>query len=76
MAMSRNLVGIDRCLLVLAAASRWMVASQVEEHIEQIKPYINLGFTHLVFHAPGPDQEKFLRLYAEKVLPRLRNQFG
>jgi coenzyme F420-dependent glucose-6-phosphate dehydrogenase len=28
-----------------------------------------------VFHAPGPDQERFLRLYGEQVLPRLRRRF-
>ena len=27
----------------------------------QIQPYIDLGFTHLVFHFPGPDQERALR---------------
>ena len=30
-------------------------------------PYVDLGFRHLVFHAPGPDQERFLRLYAKDV---------
>jgi coenzyme F420-dependent glucose-6-phosphate dehydrogenase len=29
-----------------------------------------------VFHAPGPDQARFLRLYSEQVLPRLRAEFG
>jgi coenzyme F420-dependent glucose-6-phosphate dehydrogenase len=29
-----------------------------------------------VFHAPGPDQPRFLKLYAEKVLPLLRSRFG
>jgi coenzyme F420-dependent glucose-6-phosphate dehydrogenase len=29
-----------------------------------------------VFHAPGPDQARFLKLYAEHVLPRLRQRFG
>jgi len=29
-----------------------------------------------VFHAPGRDQERFLRLYAKDVLPRLRAKFG
>jgi len=33
---------------------------------------VDLGFNHLVFHAPGPDQEKFLRLYGAEILPRLR----
>lgn len=58
------------------AASRWLVATDADRHIEQIEPYIELGFTHLVFHAPGPDQERFLRLYADTVLPRLRERFG
>jgi coenzyme F420-dependent glucose-6-phosphate dehydrogenase len=31
-----------------------------------------MGFNHLVFHAPGSDQIRFLRLYAEQVIPRLR----
>ena len=41
---------------------------------EQIRPYVELGFTHLVFHAPGPDQARFLKLYAEQVLPLLRSK--
>jgi coenzyme F420-dependent glucose-6-phosphate dehydrogenase len=57
------------------AASRWIVSDDPDEHIERISPYIELGFTHLVFHAPGPDQEQFLRLYAKEILPRLRKKF-
>ena len=57
------------------AASRWIVSGDPDEHIERIAPYIELGFTHLVFHAPGPDQERFLRLYGKEILPRLRKQF-
>jgi coenzyme F420-dependent glucose-6-phosphate dehydrogenase len=58
------------------AASRWIVSSDPDEHIEKIKPYIDMGFRHLVFHAPGPDQERFLKLYGEMVLPKLRQRFG
>jgi coenzyme F420-dependent glucose-6-phosphate dehydrogenase len=29
-----------------------------------------------VFHAPGRDQERFLRLYAEQVLPLLRERYA
>jgi len=57
------------------AASRWIVSDDPEEHIERIAPYIELGFRHLIFHAPGPDQERFLRLYAKEVLPRIRKKF-
>jgi len=57
------------------AASRWIVSDDPDEHIEKIAPYIELGFSHLVFHAPGTDQERFLRLYAREILPRIRKKF-
>ena len=59
-------------LPVEQAASRWIVSSDPDEHVEKIKPYLDLGFRHLVFHAPGPDQARFLKIYGEQVLPRLR----
>ena len=59
-------------LPVEKAASRWIVSSDPDEHVEKIKRYLDLGFTHLVFHAPGEDQQRFLKLYGEQVLPRLR----
>ena len=58
------------------AASRWLISDDPDEHVEQIRPYVELGFRHLVFHAPGDDQGRFLRLYGELVLPRLRERFG
>jgi coenzyme F420-dependent glucose-6-phosphate dehydrogenase len=58
------------------AASRWIVSSDPDEQVERIRPYVELGFRHLVFHAPGPDQARFLKLYADQVLPRLRKAFG
>lgn len=54
------------------AHRRFIVSSDPEEHVAKVMEYVDLGFTHLVFHAPGPDQERFLRLYAEHILPRLR----
>ena len=58
------------------AASRWIVSSDPDEHVERIKEYTDFGFNHLVFHAPGPDQGRFLRLYGETVIPRLRAALG
>ena len=58
------------------AASRWIVSSDPDEQVERIRPYVELGFRHLVFHAPGPDQPRFLKLYATEVMPRLRKAFG
>ena len=53
-------------------AKRWIVSNDADEHVENIMAYVKLGFRHLVFHAPGPDQERFLKLYAQVVLPKLR----
>ena len=53
-------------------ASRWIVSTDPAEHVQQIRFYIDLGFNHLVFHAPGNDQRRFLDLYAERVMPLLR----
>jgi coenzyme F420-dependent glucose-6-phosphate dehydrogenase len=59
-------------LSVEQTAKRFIVSTDADEHVAQIRRYIDLGFNHLVFHAPGPDQERFLRLYGDEILPRLR----
>jgi coenzyme F420-dependent glucose-6-phosphate dehydrogenase len=59
-------------LPVERTVTRWIVSTDPEEHVEQIKFYSDLGLNHLVFHAPGNDQKRFIELYAEQVLPRLR----
>lgn len=56
------------------AASRWIVSSDPDEHVEAIWKYVEMGFRHLVFHAPGPDQKRFLDLYSSTILPRLRER--
>ena len=58
------------------AARRWIVSSDPDEHVERLAETVALGFTHLIFHAPGPDQRRFLDLYAAQVLPRLRARCG
>ncbi|SDZ35286.1 glucose-6-phosphate dehydrogenase (coenzyme-F420) [Herbiconiux ginsengi] len=57
-------------------AARWIVSTDPDEHVERIQSYIDLGFRHLVFHGPGADQERFIRLYGEEILPRLRARHG
>ena len=58
------------------AASRWIVSADADEVVEKVRPYVDLGFQHLVFHAPGLDQQRFLRLFSERVMPKMRNAFG
>ena len=59
-------LSVDRC------ASRFIVGSDPEAHVAAVLRYVEWGFTHLIFHAPGPEQERFLRLYGKDVLPLLR----
>jgi len=72
----REMEQLAAALPVERAASRWIVSTDPDEHVEKIRPYVELGFRHLVFHAPGPDQERFLRLYGAQVLPKLRQRFA
>jgi len=53
-------------------ARRWIVASNPDEAMAQLKPYLDAGFTHLVFHGPGHDQQRFLTQLTEDVVPLLR----
>ena len=53
-------------------AKRWIVASDPDEAVAQIRPYLDAGLNHLVFHAPGHDQKRFLELFEKDLAPRLR----
>ena len=61
-------------LPVERTVTRWICSSDPEEHAARVADYLDMGFEHLVFHAPGPDQDRFLRLYADQILPRLRER--
>ncbi|MEO7720364.1 MAG: glucose-6-phosphate dehydrogenase (coenzyme-F420) [Pseudolysinimonas sp.] len=53
-------------------ASRWIVGSDPDEVVAGVKQYVDAGFNHLVFHAPGHDQRRFLELFERDLAPRLR----
>ncbi|MGW0180788.1 glucose-6-phosphate dehydrogenase (coenzyme-F420) [Nocardia sp. NPDC003345] len=53
-------------------AKRWIVASDPDEAVDLVKPYVDAGLNHLVFHAPGHDQKRFLDLFQRDLAPRLR----
>ena len=58
------------------AYTRFVVTDDPDECVERIGWYVGLGFEHLVFHMPGPDQRHSLELFARDVLPRLHERFG
>jgi coenzyme F420-dependent glucose-6-phosphate dehydrogenase len=53
-------------------AKRWIVGSDPDAVVREVAQYVDWGFTHLVFHAPGHDQRRFLELFERDLAPRLR----
>ncbi|MBI3521568.1 MAG: glucose-6-phosphate dehydrogenase (coenzyme-F420) [Chloroflexi bacterium] len=62
----RSVAGADK------AHTRFIVTNDPAECVAQLRPYLDLGFGHLVFHFPGRDQERSLRQFSTEVIPRLR----
>lgn len=58
------------------ATKRFIVSNDPDEIVERVKRYVDLGFGELVFHAPGADQDRFLREFSADVLPKLRKTYG
>ena len=59
-------------LPVERVASRWIVGSDPDAVVAAVARYVDLGFGHLVVHAPGADQYRFLEQFAQDVAPELR----
>ena len=53
-------------------AARWIVETTPDGVAGAVHPYLDAGFDHLVFHAPGADQQGFLTTFGSDVLPLLR----
>ena len=53
-------------------AKRWIVASDPDEAVAAVEQYVDAGLNHLVFHAPGHDQQRFLENFERDLAPRLR----
>jgi coenzyme F420-dependent glucose-6-phosphate dehydrogenase len=57
------------------AQRRFIVSNDADEVVEGIAAYVGLGFDHLLFHAPGDDQLRFLDQFCRDVVPKLRARF-
>jgi coenzyme F420-dependent glucose-6-phosphate dehydrogenase len=53
-------------------AKRWIVGTDPDAVVAEIAKYVEYGMNHLVFHAPGHDQRRFLELFERDLAPRLR----
>jgi coenzyme F420-dependent glucose-6-phosphate dehydrogenase len=53
-------------------AKRWIVSADPDEAVSKVQEYTDAGINHLVFHAPGHNQRRFLELFKTDLEPRLR----
>ena len=47
------------------------ISSNTDRHIEWLREYAGLGFTHLYLHNVNREQERFIRAFGEEVIPAL-----
>lgn len=57
------------------AHTRFIVSADPDAVVDGIAPYVELGFTRLVFHFPGDDQRRQVDAFCADVLPRLRDRW-
>jgi coenzyme F420-dependent glucose-6-phosphate dehydrogenase len=58
------------------APSRFIVTNDPAVVVDKVRPYVELGFRHLVFHSPAEDQEGFLDRFTAEVVPALRKAYS
>ena len=47
------------------------VSAHLEQHVEWLQEYAELGFDDIYLHFVGQEQERFLDVFGEQVLPQL-----
>ena len=52
--------------------NRVLMSADIDEHVAAIQHYIDLGFKEIYIHNVGRNQEVFLNVYGQKVVPALK----
>jgi coenzyme F420-dependent glucose-6-phosphate dehydrogenase len=48
------------------------MSADLDEHLEYLQHYVDLGFDEVYVHNVGPNQGEFVRAYGKHVIPNLR----
>lgn len=48
-----------------------LITSDIQQHIDSLKAYAELGFEKIIIHHVGRNQEEFIQVFGEQVLPKL-----
>jgi coenzyme F420-dependent glucose-6-phosphate dehydrogenase len=49
-----------------------LATSSIDQIVERMSRYIELGYERLYLHHVGPDQRRFIETFADRVLPQVR----
>src|ERR687889_750767 len=52
--------------------NRVLMSADLDEHLEHVQHFVDLGFDEVYIHNVGRNQEQFIRAYGERVIPKLR----
>jgi coenzyme F420-dependent glucose-6-phosphate dehydrogenase len=52
--------------------NRVLMSADLDEHLEHIQHYVDLGFDEIYVHNVGRNQEEFIKAYGERVISKLR----
>ncbi len=52
--------------------NRVLMSADIDEHVAAIQHYIDLGFKEIYIHNVGRNQEEFLNVYGQEVVPALK----
>ena len=50
-------------------AESYVCGPDIDEHIDSIEQYVDAGFDHVYIHQVGPEQEEFIDVYQNEILP-------
>jgi G6PDH family F420-dependent oxidoreductase len=52
--------------------NRVLITADPDEHVAYLQHFLDLGFDEVYVHNVGRDQDPFINIYGEKVIPKLR----
>ncbi len=52
--------------------NRVLMSADLDEHLEHLQHYVDLGFDEIYVHNVGRNQEEFIRAFGDHVIPKLK----
>ncbi len=67
-----DFAGMAKLVRIESFANRMLISADLDEHVETLQKYVDVGFDEIYLHNVGRNQAEFISTFAERVLPRLK----